>query len=615
MCMFVLKKQTGFLALLLISSILLGYTPTGPAVASTAVQPPAVQAASPESAPAESAPAAESMAEPTLNIAATSLVPGEESRYTLSFSPSSTLNLPASYLMSVRLPQGFSLIKGNAKDADPGCTLASVRYKKAGDKYYSLLQGNTTVTEDIYGTTFTLEISNAADTIDPSVEMYLILPGVLNASVPAGNASSPEPASVSLSLSGNGDTLFNGKGTVVLGQAPGEAPDGLILTPHGSGQIDSVWEAVYGATRYRLYYAMDPNGYYMQACDNGQEPAPGEEWQLTETGCSFVGTGNGGLLPGRTYYFKVQAGNEYGFGPFSATKPVTTSVVKLSLVRSGTVITVIADQAIILRDADKIQVYDQLTGNPVDKNVVAAGDTITVTADLAPGSNYQVVFYEQAVESAKESGVINALGGWSFTADRKGHSDHSRSGNGTSAQLPLPPAGASLPGTPAAFRDIQGHWAQSSIERMAGAGYLRGTGDGLFAPDRLLSKGEWTLILARFFSLPEPSASLAASQPVTREEAAQMLFKAWKDNDRNKSGSANTEESAGAAVLQQFSDQNQISAEAVSACSWAAENGLIKGFPDGRFKPKAHTTRAEAGVILSRLTELFGQKGVSNDER
>lgn len=44
---------------------------------------------------------------------------------------------------------------------------------------------------------------------------------------------------------------------------------------------------------------------------------------------------------------------------------------------------------------------------------------------------------------------------------------------------------------------------------------------------------------------------------------------------------------------------------AKASIEWAKENGLIKGYPDGSFKPNDPLTRAEACAILERFYELL----------
>ena len=50
-----------------------------------------------------------------------------------------------------------------------------------------------------------------------------------------------------------------------------------------------------------------------------------------------------------------------------------------------------------------------------------------------------------------------------------------------------------------------------------------------------------------------------------------------------------------------FKDADEISDYAKSSVLLMKEKGIIKGYDDGSFKPKALSTRAEAAVIICRI--------------
>ncbi|WP_422448189.1 N-acetylmuramoyl-L-alanine amidase [Thermoanaerobacterium sp. DL9XJH110] len=47
------------------------------------------------------------------------------------------------------------------------------------------------------------------------------------------------------------------------------------------------------------------------------------------------------------------------------------------------------------------------------------------------------------------------------------------------------------------FKDIEGHWAKASIERLAQLGLIRGDGQGNFNPDRTITRAEVVVLLDR----------------------------------------------------------------------------------------------------------------------
>jgi hypothetical protein len=47
------------------------------------------------------------------------------------------------------------------------------------------------------------------------------------------------------------------------------------------------------------------------------------------------------------------------------------------------------------------------------------------------------------------------------------------------------------------FSDLDGHWAEDTIEAFASAGYIAGYPDGTFQPDRFISRAEATVVLLK----------------------------------------------------------------------------------------------------------------------
>ena len=136
------------------------------------------------------------------------------------------------------------------------------------------------------------------------------------------------------------------------------------------------------------------------------------------TFCSFAAKGNGGLEPGRTYYFKVRAGNQYGFGPFSKVIKAETPALRLKAAEENLHIPIIvgADQDVKIVDEDLILLFIAATGEPVPAEVTAEGNTISISADLVSGTRYQVVFYPNALVNTGDIETNNNLFGFEFVA-------------------------------------------------------------------------------------------------------------------------------------------------------------------------------------------------------
>ena len=134
----------------------------------------------------------------------------------------------------------------------------------------------------------------------------------------ATNPSNQNNAAIShlsnISISGNSFTINVPQESVTLfvipaasGTAPA-APTGLSATP-GSGQVTLSWNAVSGATSYKIY----------------RSTASGAE-TLFQSGVATTSFLNTGLTNGTTYFYKVSAVNANGESPLSAEASATPQV-------------------------------------------------------------------------------------------------------------------------------------------------------------------------------------------------------------------------------------------------------------------------------------------------
>ncbi|MDF2724368.1 MAG: peptidase and in kexin sedolisin [Paenibacillus sp.] len=109
----------------------------------------------------------------------------------------------------------------------------------------------------------------------------------------------------------------------------------------------------------------------------------------------------------------------------------------------------------------------------------------------------------------------------------------------------------------AGFRDIQNHWAKNEIVDLSQMGVINGTGAYRFEPKRA----------------------------ITRAEAVAMVVKAYKPAPRN------------AALTKRFKDV-PAAHWASGAINLAVQQGWVKGFPDGNFRPEQPVTRAEMALMI-----------------
>jgi hypothetical protein len=121
------------------------------------------------------------------------------------------------------------------------------------------------------------------------------------------------------------------------------------------------------------------------------------------------------------------------------------------------------------------------------------------------------------------------------------------------------------------FPDVkESDWFAGEIAKACAIGYLAGYPDGTCKPHNYISRQESAVVLARLLKL-ETSGSLAVN----------------------------------------FTDKELVPTWSLPAIKAMVNNGYLVGYPDGTFRPEKAITRAEALVILSRITgTLFNHFGV-----
>ena len=117
------------------------------------------------------------------------------------------------------------------------------------------------------------------------------------------------------------------------------------------------------------------------------------------------------------------------------------------------------------------------------------------------------------------------------------------------------------------IKDINSHWAENEIDTLKALGVMNGY-NGYSNPDSYITRGEFTALITRAFEINETQAPT------------------------------------------QFYDVNKdhIFYEAISI---ASSNGIIGGFPDGSFKPEEKITREQIMLIISRITDDKSEKTIA----
>ncbi|HEX7056714.1 MAG TPA: S-layer homology domain-containing protein, partial [Bacilli bacterium] len=184
---------------------------------------------------------------------------------------------------------------------------------------------------------------------------------------------------------------------------------------------------------------------------------------------------------------------------------------------------------------------------------------------------------------------------------------------------------------PAAFKDVVGHWAEKPILDMGSRMIVNGLGNGLFAPDRQITRAEFAAMIVRALGLKpidsaSPFADVSASawyaddiatahaygivsgysaeqfgpnDSLTREQAMVMIAKAMR-----MTGLANRFSTGHASdIVAKFGDAAHVAEYAKADVALCVESGIVSGKAGALLAPKDAITRAEVAVIFQKLLQ------------
>ncbi|HEY8450299.1 MAG TPA: S-layer homology domain-containing protein [Bacillota bacterium] len=184
------------------------------------------------------------------------------------------------------------------------------------------------------------------------------------------------------------------------------------------------------------------------------------------------------------------------------------------------------------------------------------------------------------------------------------------------------------------FPDAASHWAAGAIAQARAAGYVAGYPDGTFRPERPVSKAELVKMLVAALGLELRSAGstgftdtaghwleeqgwlgAAAAAGIVDPDADGPRFEPTATALRRQA-LVLTVRAAGGADDAQRASRNGAAAEGYrdghalgelsGYASVAVRWGIMRGYPDGEFKPDRPLTRAEAVVLVQRVLDITG---------
>ncbi len=324
-----------------------------------------------------------------------------------------------------------------------------------------------------------------------------------------------------------------------------QTPSGLAATAASTTQINLSWTQVGDATSYDIYRSTTSGGTYSLL---GSEPTVGSGSTTTYS--------DTGLSAGTTYYYKITSLNSSGESAASSAVSATTT--SASSGGSG-------------------------GGGGGGGSLLPSNNNSSSNSTSESTGNKS----SEVEEETKESEEVSETKSVSFV-------------------------------------DIKNHWAKSFIENLAGKGIVNGYDAEHYGPDNKITRAEFTKIVIEMFDIEVPETVSAPSfkdvkstdwyvgyleaalenklvlgyddktfkpnQPINRAEAMKILLEASGlelDTD----------------YVATFPDLDKKSWY-LAYINFAAENGIVSGYKDGKFGPGKNLTRGEVAKIASLMLEM-----------
>jgi hypothetical protein len=160
------------------------------------------------------------------------------------------------------------------------------------------------------------------------------------------------------------------------------------------------------------------------------------------------------------------------------------------------------------------------------------------------------------------------------------------------------------------FKDITGHWAESSILQAIQRGYVDGFPDGKFLPNNIVTRAEFVKMTVSALDLEVGSTS--GSWYTSYVNAAQTagIYKAGDFSKSDWTKPMSREEMSKVAV-------RALGVTDVEDKQWmylATKNGIITGTAPGEISPEGTTTRAQAIAVIERILSIKDGKTLASDK-
>lgn len=184
---------------------------------------------------------------------------------------------------------------------------------------------------------------------------------------------------------------------------------------------------------------------------------------------------------------------------------------------------------------------------------------------------------------------------------------------------------------PLEFKDVANHWSKDAVNDMGSRMVIDGTGNGMFSPDRDITRAEFAAIIVRGLGLKleneaTPFSDVRASDwyssaihtahenklingfengtfrpndKITREQAMVIIAKAMTITELKAKLPVQSTD----ATLRSYADAADAAIWAQSSIADSIQSGIVSGRSSIELAPKAFITRAEVAAIVERLLQ------------
>ncbi|MBO8171828.1 MAG: S-layer homology domain-containing protein [Bacillaceae bacterium] len=190
------------------------------------------------------------------------------------------------------------------------------------------------------------------------------------------------------------------------------------------------------------------------------------------------------------------------------------------------------------------------------------------------------------------------------------------------------------------MKDMNNHWAQSTVEKLSLLGIIKGYEDKTFKPNKPVTRTEAVVMTVRMMGLEEEASEYADDRLPFRDapsipswargSVALALDKGLIEESHVFQGNTPatrlyvTMLMVNAIGLEfdgdweeaktYFEDIDNLDEESKAALAYAVLQELVKGYEDGTFKPNKKVTRAEMAALLERAKEKLNDEEAQQEE-